>query len=121
METKPYYTEMEKLQHRMDKLENLSKEIEHIYKIIHQISKAEQKYFYDPNPLCSNAFNNVPEKKIDLTFEEAFKEYKKGKLIKRKTWNIDNKPISYKYDYVNYYIPKFSPSDIEANDWEIVE
>lgn len=50
-----------------------------------------------------------------LTFIEAFKEIKNGKKVRRKAWN-DDSDID-----INTRLGCLVPSELLANDWEVVE
>lgn len=50
-----------------------------------------------------------------LTFIEAFKEVKNGKKVRRKAWN-DDSDID-----INTRLGCLEPSELLANDWEVVE
>ena len=50
-----------------------------------------------------------------LTFIEAFKEVKNGKKVRRKAWDDDC------YIDMDYRLNSLVPSELLANDWEVVE
>lgn len=78
--------------------------------------------------ICNKINNKVEENKIGLSFYEALKLIKQGKLVKRLNWRnlhlglINGSNEVAKIDSFSMCIIKILKlDDYEANDWEIIE
>lgn len=75
---------------------------------------AEIEYKFTENDVLADDWV-IKHFKRSLTFVEAFKEIKNGKKVRRQAWN-DDSDID-----INTRLGCLVPSELLANDWEVVE